>query len=274
VLSAAAGALDVGGNVLLVKIWKGHRWAAPAMNILHLMWGIGSFLAPLVVAAIGLKPEEMARTWGVIGVTCALVGIGPLFCRPPLEQSARALASTASPNIGGETVDLLLEADGDHSDSDGGDGTDTINGDQNDGYAAGLTAVRQMSTAAFATAFTAMCIFYFTYAGAEHSPGDWLATYTITALGRSNEDGAMATSVYWGALMAGRLASVATSMLLSTAMLVTGHFALSLSGALLFITVSMWGTAAFAISCVSMVGDIFLGNFVAIPASRLNACCS
>ena len=49
--------------------------------------------------------------------------------------------------------------------------------------------------------------------------------------------------------MAGRLASVATSMLLSTTTLVNIHLALSLSGALLF---TKRGASAFAVACISM----------------------
>jgi FHS family Na+ dependent glucose MFS transporter 1 len=47
-LGAAEGAVDVGGNTLLV--WLHGRRVGPFMNGLHLFFGIGSFLAPVIVA--------------------------------------------------------------------------------------------------------------------------------------------------------------------------------------------------------------------------------
>jgi FHS family Na+ dependent glucose MFS transporter 1 len=48
VLGAAEGAVDVGGNALLV--WLHGRRVGPFMNGLHLFFGIGSFLSPVIVA--------------------------------------------------------------------------------------------------------------------------------------------------------------------------------------------------------------------------------
>ena len=47
-LGAAAGAVDVGGNALLV--WVYGRQVGPYMNALHFFFGLGSLLAPIVVA--------------------------------------------------------------------------------------------------------------------------------------------------------------------------------------------------------------------------------
>jgi FHS family Na+ dependent glucose MFS transporter 1 len=51
VLGAAEGALDVGGNVLLVRV-HGRR-VGPYMNGLHFFFGVGALLAPIVVAQSG-----------------------------------------------------------------------------------------------------------------------------------------------------------------------------------------------------------------------------
>jgi FHS family Na+ dependent glucose MFS transporter 1 len=47
-LGAAQGALDVGGNALLV--WVHGRRVGPFMNGLHFCWGLGAFLSPVIVA--------------------------------------------------------------------------------------------------------------------------------------------------------------------------------------------------------------------------------
>ncbi len=47
-LGFAEGAVDVGGNTLLV--WIHQKKVAPFMNALHAFFGVGSFLAPLILA--------------------------------------------------------------------------------------------------------------------------------------------------------------------------------------------------------------------------------
>ena len=48
ILGSAEGALDVGGNTLLV--WVHRDKVGPFMNALHFFFGVGAFLAPLIVA--------------------------------------------------------------------------------------------------------------------------------------------------------------------------------------------------------------------------------
>ena len=48
VLGAAEGALDVGGNVMLVRVHA--SGVGPYMNGLHFFFGVGAFVAPVVVA--------------------------------------------------------------------------------------------------------------------------------------------------------------------------------------------------------------------------------
>jgi FHS family Na+ dependent glucose MFS transporter 1 len=53
-LGVSGGALDVGGNTLL--IWVHGRQVGPFMNALHFFFGVGSFLIPIIVAqAIALS---------------------------------------------------------------------------------------------------------------------------------------------------------------------------------------------------------------------------
>jgi fucose permease len=75
VLGLAAGALDVGGNTLLV--WVHGDRVGPFMNGLHFIWGVGALLSPLVIArAIGLTGGLVGAFWvlaalmlpGVIGL--------------------------------------------------------------------------------------------------------------------------------------------------------------------------------------------------------------
>lgn len=52
-VSLFGGALDLGGNVLIVEIWEGDRRAAPAMNLLHFCWGAGSLLCRCLLNCSG-----------------------------------------------------------------------------------------------------------------------------------------------------------------------------------------------------------------------------
>jgi len=53
----AEGALDVGGNVLLV--WVHGSGVGPYMNALHFFFGVGAFLSPILIAQVGLRSDDL-----------------------------------------------------------------------------------------------------------------------------------------------------------------------------------------------------------------------
>lgn len=62
VLGLAEGVVDVGGNTLL--LWVHRRNAAPFMNGLHFAFGLGAFVAPMVVAgALSLTGDTTRSYW-------------------------------------------------------------------------------------------------------------------------------------------------------------------------------------------------------------------
>jgi FHS family Na+ dependent glucose MFS transporter 1 len=62
VVAVAGGFLDVGANTLL--IWAYRAKVAPAMNGLHLFFGVGSLVSPLIVAqAIALAGDSRLTYW-------------------------------------------------------------------------------------------------------------------------------------------------------------------------------------------------------------------
>jgi FHS family Na+ dependent glucose MFS transporter 1 len=61
-LGIGGGALDVGGNTLIV--WVHGREVGPFMNALHFFFGVGSFLTPVIVAAaLSLSGSINAAFW-------------------------------------------------------------------------------------------------------------------------------------------------------------------------------------------------------------------
>jgi FHS family Na+ dependent glucose MFS transporter 1 len=64
-LGVSGGALDVGGNTLLV--WVHGRQVGPYMNALHFFFGVGSFVAPLIVAqALDLSGGITWAYWALV----------------------------------------------------------------------------------------------------------------------------------------------------------------------------------------------------------------
>src|SRR5690606_13614350 len=80
-------ALDVGGNTLLV--WVHGAKVAPYMNGLHFFFGIGAFLAPLIVARTVLLTNDINLAYWVL----ALLLI-------PVAAALLRLPSPAGPNTG------------------------------------------------------------------------------------------------------------------------------------------------------------------------------
>lgn len=117
-MSVGGGALDLGGNVLLVKVWEGDTWAAPAMNALHCCWGIGSLMSPLVAAWVGLTAEDMGTTWLVIGAIATGLGLPLLLFDEPRSNGGNGGGSDDADGAprtglgGGATTSCALEGGG------------------------------------------------------------------------------------------------------------------------------------------------------------------
>lgn len=70
-LGMAGGALDVGGNTLLV--WVYGRDVGPPMNGLHFFFGVGAFLCPIIVAQAVLLSGDI--TWAYWTLACLLLPV-------------------------------------------------------------------------------------------------------------------------------------------------------------------------------------------------------
>jgi len=72
-LGLAKGALDVGGNTLLLWVHGGK--AGPFMNGLHFFFGLGAFVAPLVLARMLLVTGEIWWAFWIIALLCLPMSI-------------------------------------------------------------------------------------------------------------------------------------------------------------------------------------------------------
>ncbi len=66
VTGVAEGALDVGGNALLV--WVHGAQVGPYMNALHFFFGVGAFLSPILIAQIARRTDDLAWSYVAIGL--------------------------------------------------------------------------------------------------------------------------------------------------------------------------------------------------------------
>lgn len=72
-LGVAQAGVDVGGNTLLV--WLHRDRVAPFMNGLHLFWGVGSILAPILIAQAILLSGGIASGYWLIAILLLPVAI-------------------------------------------------------------------------------------------------------------------------------------------------------------------------------------------------------
>jgi FHS family Na+ dependent glucose MFS transporter 1 len=90
-LGVATGAVDVGGNALLV--WVYGRQVGPYMNALHFFFGLGSLLAPIVVAQALALSSDIAWAYRIL----ALLTLPAAFWLLRVPSPSAPLASTGGP---------------------------------------------------------------------------------------------------------------------------------------------------------------------------------
>ncbi len=86
-LGFAQGALDVGGNAMLV--WVHGRRVGPYMNALHFFFGVGTFLAPVLVAQSVLRSGGIAWGFWVIAGGILSVALWVLTIPSPLPPARK-----------------------------------------------------------------------------------------------------------------------------------------------------------------------------------------
>ena len=104
-LGMAEGSIDVGGNTLLV--WVHGTNVGPFMNGLHFFWGVGAFLAPIIVAMILSLSSGIAWAYGLLAVAVLPVAVWTLRLPSPFPAKKPASDSTQSTN---QILILLIAA--------------------------------------------------------------------------------------------------------------------------------------------------------------------
>jgi fucose permease len=104
VLGLAEGALDVGGNTLLV--WVHRDRVGPFMNALHFFFGLGAFLSPLIIAQVLLRGGNLVRAyWTLAFLLLPAVFWLPRFSSPVAPETS---AERPAGEVKGRLVALIV----------------------------------------------------------------------------------------------------------------------------------------------------------------------
>ena len=87
------GTLNVGGNAML--IWVHGKSVAPYMNVLHFFFGLGTFLAPILVAQVVLLNGHMSWAYWLVALAFLPVTITALVLPSPQPQQLTRQAGGA-----------------------------------------------------------------------------------------------------------------------------------------------------------------------------------
>jgi len=100
VLNICTGAMDVGGNTLLV--WLHRDKVGPFMNALHFFFGVGAFLSPVIVAQVVSRTGEINLAFWIMALMVLPVAVWLFFLRSP-----RSIADTGGEQKGPVNVFLV-----------------------------------------------------------------------------------------------------------------------------------------------------------------------
>ncbi len=95
-IGIAEGALDIGGNTLL--IWVHGKRVAPFMNALHFFFGVGAFLAPIIVAQAMLFNPNIKIAYWALALLMVPVAFWILQLPSPAPQTVSNENSTTQVN--------------------------------------------------------------------------------------------------------------------------------------------------------------------------------
>jgi FHS family glucose/mannose:H+ symporter-like MFS transporter len=82
VIGLANGGIDVGANALIVELNRDRM--ASALNYLHVLFGVGALLGPMIVAGALAQTISYSRVFATGAIACALIALA-LVATPALE---------------------------------------------------------------------------------------------------------------------------------------------------------------------------------------------
>lgn len=198
------GALDTVGNMVILSIWPRHS-SSSKFQMLHASFGIGTFLAPMLVKHALESNTQDASNNSTSSLAAfrwtALLVLPSVVMLWKLDASYKSLLSRHG------------EADNDEEAEEH------------------LIQSSALSPFAYKAVVLASSFFFFLYVGLEIGFGAFIFSYG-TSRGLSDVDGALLTSSYWGLFAVGRVAAIFLSQLLSSLFMTVSHLVAACCAAL------------------------------------------
>jgi len=167
-LGIAESVLDVGGNSLLMRLHR-HQ-VGPFMNGLHLFFGLGAFLSPIIIAQAVLLSGDITWAYWMLALLVLPVGTWIIRLPSPSTLMPRPASNDKRTSVSDDPPDPVKSRRG--------------------------------------LLIFLITLFFFLYVGIEIGYSGWIFTYAIT-LGLANETmAAYLTSAFWGSFTVGRLVAV------------------------------------------------------------------
>ena len=102
----ASGILDVGCNTLLM--WTHGEKAGPFMNGLHFFFGVGSLIAPLLLAQVLLKTSDIHWLYWIFAIACLPIMVWLWFLPEPKHAHSEETKSSVFPVVPVALVMMLF----------------------------------------------------------------------------------------------------------------------------------------------------------------------
>jgi fucose permease len=174
ILGMAQSTVDVGGNTLLVWVYRSE--VSPFMNGLHFFFGVGAFLSPIIVGQAISLSDDISWAYWLLALLIAPVAIWLL-----------RLPSPSAP------------ADSEGNPEERGNREAGMNGSQ---------ARPRRSKRQRGILIALIALFFFLFVGAEISFGGWIYSYAVALNLATETNAAYLTSAFWGSLTVARLLSI------------------------------------------------------------------
>jgi FHS family Na+ dependent glucose MFS transporter 1 len=216
------GIIDVGGNTLMVWLFRDD--VPPYMNALHLSFGVGAFMGPLVFDRFAVATGNAATTFWLLAAL--MIPVALWLARLPSPDSPDSSDSPGAAKPGPAAPDVR-------------------------------GVVRRYSWL-----IGLIALFFFMHMGAELAFGGWIFTYADEATG-SETIARLLNSVFWGGLVVGRLVAIPLALRLTPRAMLQLDLAGAVASLALLIllpdsTPALWiGTIGFGFSIASMIASSF-----------------
>jgi MFS transporter, FHS family, Na+ dependent glucose transporter 1 len=221
-LGMAECTLDAGANILLV--WTHGERTGPYMNGLHFFYGVGAFLAPLVVAQVARFDYGTGAAFWALALLVLPTVVPFLRLNAPRGPHAEARHEEDATRLEDANTTQLGDARATRLDDARATRLEDASATQTEDACA--TQRSHDRTLVFL-----LVAFLFLYLGAEAGFSGWIYSYAV-ALHLSDAAGAAyLTSLFWGALTVGRLLAVPLAARFTPRALLAADIAGCLSGA-------------------------------------------